>query len=187
VRALSWNAKDGLRTGSASLLPPEVRSLRRTKRGCALSRSASAPRGPVDTDTWPSGLKSIADVVGGDAALKIASEFGGVEGYYIPKRARANHPWGQLIGAASFRKPCEEFGGQRINVPRGTVHSTQEKAHPRTRQLRQDSVASQYRRSGRCVRRLREDRAPSRLPRNNRALKTKSLPKRFLGRRTVML
>lgn len=71
------------------------------------------------THTWPVGLRRLAEVIGPAAAVRLADEFGGAEKVYIPKRARIDHDFTAVIGLDRMEALCAEFGGHRIDIPRG--------------------------------------------------------------------
>lgn len=68
---------------------------------------------------WPQVLKQIAELVGGELALRLAFDCGGLDSLYIPHRANATHPWAQSIGPEPFARLCKAFGGERVSLPRG--------------------------------------------------------------------
>ena len=63
-------------------------------------------------------LLEIAEVIGAPAALRLAEVHGGRESCYIPKTARRNHPWAQVVGWEAWRALCREYGGERLDIPR---------------------------------------------------------------------
>ena len=72
-----------------------------------------------DFSTWPATLRDVALVIGREAALRLASECGGVL-MYVPTEVHADHPWCRAVGEAAFAKLAAAFGGQRVDLPRGT-------------------------------------------------------------------
>lgn len=73
-----------------------------------------------DLDTWPDGLRRIADVIGPELALRLAEHDGGLDKVYVPRSPRANHPWMELLGEQALAKLARALGGDRIDIPRGT-------------------------------------------------------------------
>lgn len=71
------------------------------------------------TQSWPVGLRRLAEVIGPAAAVRLADAFGGAEKIYIPKKARIDHEFTAVIGLDRLEALCAEFGGQRIDIPRG--------------------------------------------------------------------
>lgn len=71
------------------------------------------------TNTWPVGLRRLAEVIGPAAAVRLADEFGGAEKVYIPKKARIDHDFTAIIGLDRMEALCAEFGGELIEIPRG--------------------------------------------------------------------
>jgi len=66
-------------------------------------------------------LRGIAEVVGARSALRLAEHYGGLEGCYVPRTPRAEHPWARLIGLEAFRRLCWHYGGERIDIPRNAA------------------------------------------------------------------
>lgn len=73
----------------------------------------------TNLDTWPDALRRIAEVIGADAALKLASVDGGLDKVYVPREARESHRWASVLGMEAFAKLARAFGGERIDIPRG--------------------------------------------------------------------
>lgn len=73
-----------------------------------------------DFATWPNVLREVAEVVGRECALKLAHECGGIEGIYVPTEFNPEHPWCRAVGPEQFARLAKAFGGQRVNLPRGT-------------------------------------------------------------------
>lgn len=71
------------------------------------------------TNTWPVGLRRLAEVIGPAAAVRLADVFGGAEKVYIPKKARIDHDFTAIIGLDRMEALCAEFGGELIEIPRG--------------------------------------------------------------------
>lgn len=72
-----------------------------------------------DFSTWPTTLREVAEVIGRDAALRLAQECGGVL-IYVPTEVHPEHPWCIAVGEEAFAKLAHAFGGQRIDLPRGS-------------------------------------------------------------------
>lgn len=70
----------------------------------------------------------MADVIGPAAAVRLANTFGGTEDNYIPKTARLDHPFVPVIGKERFQSLCEEFGGERLDIPRGAFRRSKKAA-----------------------------------------------------------
>jgi 1,6-anhydro-N-acetylmuramate kinase len=72
------------------------------------------------TDKLPGVLQEIAELVGEQAALIIATRFGGTR-IYMPTKAGDTHPLVESIGRDAAEKLCEHFmvdgRGQRIDIP----------------------------------------------------------------------
>lgn len=52
--------------------------------------------------------------------MRLAEVYGGTDSNYIPKRARRDHPFVQIIGLDKMELLCREFGPGKIDIPRGT-------------------------------------------------------------------
>lgn len=81
-----------------------------------------------ETRSWPVGLRRLADVIGPAAAVRLADAFGGIEKVYIPKTANADHLFTDAIGLDRLERLCAEFGGQQIDIPRGTFRDLKKAA-----------------------------------------------------------
>jgi hypothetical protein len=64
-------------------------------------------------------LRRLAEIIGPAGALKLREQFGGQEDFYIPKTPRITHEFTPVIGLDKLELLCAEFGGQRIDIPRG--------------------------------------------------------------------
>lgn len=73
-----------------------------------------------DFDAWPDTLRELASLIGPETTLRLASRFGGLERVYVPKEATDNHPWTQVLSPVQWQKVITAWGGQRIDLPRGT-------------------------------------------------------------------
>lgn len=73
-----------------------------------------------DLDAWPDTLRELADIIGPETALRLAYHYGGLERVYIPREPTANHPWTQILSPTQWQKVVHAWGGQRIDLPRGT-------------------------------------------------------------------
>ena len=62
---------------------------------------------------WPQSLMELAEVVGPEAALAIAREFGG-RGVYVPHTAYPGHIIEQVIGRGAFERLCKYHGGEEL-------------------------------------------------------------------------
>jgi hypothetical protein len=71
-------------------------------------------------DTWPDALRRIAEVIGPELALRLAEHDGGLDKVYVPRSPKPSHPWAELLGADALGKLARAFGGERIDIPRGT-------------------------------------------------------------------
>lgn len=81
---------------------------------------SAAPAACEDYATWPNLLREVAEVVGPEAALRLAYECGGIEGVYVPTEFNPEHPWCRAMGPEQFARLARVFGGQRVNLPRGS-------------------------------------------------------------------
>jgi hypothetical protein len=68
----------------------------------------------------PDGLQRIADLVGLEKAMYLASKQGGLTNVYIPQSPNTQHAWRALLGDDAWKKVCQAFGGQRIHLPLGS-------------------------------------------------------------------
>ena len=73
-----------------------------------------------DIRSWPVGLRRLAEVIGPAAAVRLAEAFGGTEDIYIPITANPSHSFTDIIGLDRLEALCAEFGGRKIEIPRGT-------------------------------------------------------------------
>ena len=73
-----------------------------------------------DIRSWPVGLRRLAEVIGPAAAVRLAEAFGGTEDIYIPIMANPSHSFTDIIGLDRLEALCAEFGGRKIEIPRGT-------------------------------------------------------------------
>jgi DNA-binding NarL/FixJ family response regulator len=78
----------------------------------------------------PGLLQEFADVIGLDAALRIARAVGGIR-VYIPERVDHNHWLSHAIGRELADKLCANFGGGALEVPIGPEgeRATRERRH----------------------------------------------------------
>lgn len=65
-------------------------------------------------------LREIADLIGDEAARSLADHFGGVR-WYIPKTPLPDHKFVQVIGFSAFKKLCEAFCNECIDIPRNEM------------------------------------------------------------------
>lgn len=68
---------------------------------------------------WPETLREVAEVIGREPALKLASECGGIDIYVPSEPETPRHIWYVSVGAEAFAKLARVFGGQRVQLPRG--------------------------------------------------------------------
>lgn len=75
---------------------------------------------PNDISAWPIGLKRLAEVIGPAGAVKLADTIGGGNRIYIPKTPTATNRIALIIGIRNLRLLSDKFGGEWIEIPRGT-------------------------------------------------------------------
>lgn len=73
-----------------------------------------------DLRTWPIGLRRLAEIIGPAAAVRLAEIYGGTDSNHVPKKARRDHPWVQVIGLDKMELLCKAIGPSKIDIPRGT-------------------------------------------------------------------
>ena len=66
-------------------------------------------------------LQEIADVIGAEAAVRLAQVYGGQERVYVPRTPRRDHPMVNVVGWEAFVKLCERYARERIVIPRNAV------------------------------------------------------------------
>ena len=71
----------------------------------------------IDWSELPRTLHELRDVVGPEAALKLAETYGG-RTIYIPARPGGEHPISRLIGAEAAEKLAAMYGGVRLSIPK---------------------------------------------------------------------
>jgi len=71
------------------------------------------------SDALPPSLRDLAAVIGASAAQRLVEALGGVEKQYIPKRPKPDHALARLIGWDGLQALAAEYGGHRIDIPRG--------------------------------------------------------------------
>lgn len=71
---------------------------------------------PIPED-WPQGLKDVALVIGTEAALVLAKEFGGIP-VYIPRDAKERCMLTKYIGCGVLAVLAEVYGGSWLTIPR---------------------------------------------------------------------
>jgi len=108
------------------------------------------------TRSWPVGLRRLAIVIGPAAAVKLAEVLGGTENIYIPKTARIDHLLTSVIGLDRLEDLCSAFGGERIEIPRGTFKDLK-KAQIIDAEGSNRDVALRLRVTQRYVRRVRSE------------------------------
>lgn len=69
---------------------------------------------------WPERLVGIAELIGRDAALRLAERFGGAS-HYIPRTPHYGHVFLQVIDFAALSKMCTAYHGDYFVVPRGPM------------------------------------------------------------------
>jgi hypothetical protein len=67
----------------------------------------------MDKTYWPFKLMEIADVVGDEAALRLARMYGG-RSVYVPGKRIENHPLEHLLGQEAFEKLIKYCGGMEL-------------------------------------------------------------------------
>lgn len=72
-----------------------------------------------DRSDWPDVLRRLAELLGGDVALRLANECGGLDKVAIPHAPTPGHLWRKVLDEEQFAKVCAAFGGERIWLPRG--------------------------------------------------------------------
>jgi len=70
--------------------------------------------------SWPTVLADIARVIGRESALKLGAKFGGLDHVRIPQRPTETHLWASVLTREEWEAIVERFGGQYIDLPRGT-------------------------------------------------------------------
>lgn len=68
---------------------------------------------------WPRLMRTLADLVGTQIALKIVRRYGGLSNVRIPASQDTPHPWTELMTEDAWAKIVAALGGQRVDVPRG--------------------------------------------------------------------
>lgn len=90
-----------------------------------------APRGvggAVNRQDWPDIIRRIAELIGDELALELAQKEGGVERRtYIPKSTATEHRWAQVVGPDAWQLLVDEWGGERVTLPRGSRIGTEVK------------------------------------------------------------
>jgi len=71
-------------------------------------------------ETWPTVLDELAKLIGEKLTLQLAEREGGIDRVYIPKKATIDHPWAKILGTDAWHKVVATYGGERIDLPRGT-------------------------------------------------------------------
>lgn len=69
---------------------------------------------------YPGVFQEIAQLVGDEAAAKLAEQYGGVR-LYIPGKLTAKHPLRELLGQEIAQQLCGEFAGLAVEIPRGNM------------------------------------------------------------------
>lgn len=81
-----------------------------------------AMNAPEDLGNWPPLLRELAGIIGPERALALASGVGGISGVYVPTEADGDrHLWRRVLSHEEFRAVVAQWGGRRIDLPRG-VH-----------------------------------------------------------------
>lgn len=70
------------------------------------------------TGGYPGVFQEIAQLVGDEAAAKLAEQYGGVR-LYIPAKLTAKHPLRELLGQEIAQQLCGKFAGLTVEIPRG--------------------------------------------------------------------
>jgi len=122
----------------------------------------------------PDGLEPIAKVIGTEATLRLADRCGGSQ-LYVPRDARKTHPWAQALDEELWKKFCAAFGGQRIDLPRGTFITLKKVAilELAAQGLGTRQIAQRVRCTERYVKRVRAmaneaERSPGKRPKRRR-------------------
>ena len=71
----------------------------------------------IPTDMFPKEIKTIARLVGLEAAMAISKTYGGRR-LYIPRKSRPNHQLIPLIGIEKLEALCHHYDGERLKIPR---------------------------------------------------------------------
>ena len=73
-----------------------------------------------DYATWPDTLVRLAKVIGRDATLQLANTVGGLDRVFIPRTTTTSHMWSRVLTAEQWAAVVAAFGGERIDLPRGS-------------------------------------------------------------------
>lgn len=82
----------------------------------------------IDTDLLPESLQELSEVIGLDAALRLAAAYPSVP-LYIPSLAKPNHAIAQIIGPGAFTCLVAHYGGDTITLAKVDAAERQIKHH----------------------------------------------------------
>lgn len=71
----------------------------------------------IDEDLLPQSLQELSEVIGLDAALKLAAAYPGVP-LYIPAKFNHHHTIARLIGTTAFSALVEQYQGETLKLPK---------------------------------------------------------------------
>lgn len=74
----------------------------------------------VDVSEWPDLLRKLARLIGPALTRELAAKWGGLDDIYIPTRPTAAHRWCDVLDAESWAKVVSAFGGQWLDLPKGS-------------------------------------------------------------------
>lgn len=63
-------------------------------------------------------LRELADLIGLEPAMALCRAQGGIS-HYIPQTPRPDHPFVAILGQETWRVLCANYGGTRLDLPRG--------------------------------------------------------------------
>lgn len=89
---------------------------------CGQPVPRESPAATWSTETWPTGLEQIAEIIGPELTMKLTERFGGTHKFTVPKNPECGskrYPWADVIGKDAWVKLCAALGGQKVSLPRG--------------------------------------------------------------------
>lgn len=82
----------------------------------------------INAELLPESLQELSEVVGLDAALKLAAAYPSVP-LYVPSKARPDHAIAEVIGPGAFECLVNHYGGDTITVAKIEAATRQIKHH----------------------------------------------------------